>query len=360
MLTKKSLPIAILVCAVLLYAVSLGLNKKPTSLPVVKLGYYHGGRTTVLYRGYINDEFEKEGVNVKLFTRNLGEKGLRLVPKNYDDIKNVAYYGKVSGGELLEELVAKKIDGVTAGTAFFIEAIKKGVPVVAVGMLGYETKEAPEHAIIFRKDVVIKKPGDIKGKTLMSPRAGSDRPIFLYEFLEGIGLDPKKDVKILLNENEDKQRSLLLEGKVDGGYYHMLTTESLVKNGHAYIYRKFDWMNPELSHALLVFHKDFVKKHPDEVKKIVRAYMKRIKYEHGLSKEERLRDPGNGRQRGLQIDREFMGMRFSQNKYPPFVSLELLREMQNLLLKWGYIDKKVDLENFVDNSFVKGVYEDIK
>jgi len=331
-----------------------------TSPPEVKIGYYHGGRTTILYRAYINDEFEKEDVNVRLFTRNLGEKSLRVVPKSYEDIKNVAYYGKVSGGELLEELVANKIDGATVGTAFFIEAIRKGVPIVAVGMLGYETKEAPEHAIIFRKNVVIKSPADIKNKILMSPRAGSDRPIFLYEFLEDIGIDPKNDVKILLNVNEDKQRTLLLEGKVDGGYYHMLTAESLVKDGHAYIYRKFDWMNPELSQALLVFHKDFIKKHPELVKKVVRAYMKRIKYEHSLPKVERLKDSGGGFRRGLQIDREFMGMGFSQHKDPPLVSSILLKEMQELLMKWGYIDKKVDLTKYVDNSFVEKVYAELK
>lgn len=356
---NKAKIVLIFVVLVIVLGVIILLPQKEVS-QAIKIGYFHGGRTMLLYRAYINNEFEKEGVGVNLLTKDLHKDQYYTVPKSYDEIKNNNFFGKARGGELIDQVIKGETDGATPGESSFIEAASKGLPIVVVAMLGHDTKEAPGHAIIFRKDVIIKNSQDIKGKTLSSRRAGEGDRVFLEEFLEDEGIDSKKDVKIVSQVNDDEWTKGITLGNFDGGYYHLMAVEGLVKTGQAYVYRKFDWVNPELSNALLVFRKDIVKKHPKEVEKIVRAYMKRIRYEHSLPKEERLKDPGEGFLYGLQVEKDFQGMNLPQYDFPPRVRVELLDEMQELLLKHQVIDKKVDLSDFIDNRFVEEVYQKLK
>jgi len=366
MLFKKKFGLAGIILIVLILVGMLALPKKllppakETSSNQLKIGYFHGGRTMLLYRAYINNEFDKENIPLSLITKVLYQPDFYTIPKSYEDIKNIGLYGKATGGELIDEVIKGNFAGATPGEASFISAASQNLPIVAVAQLGHDVKGQAGHAIIFRKDVTISQPSDIKGKTLASRRAGDGDGVFLREFLASIGLDPQKDVKILDKVIDDELNQALKKGSIDGGYYHLMSIEKLVENDQAYVFRKLDWLNPELSQALLIFHKDFVKNHPDQVEKVIRAYMKRIKYEHGLSKEERLKDPGKGYQKGLQMEKDFQGMNLPQYDLPPKVSRELLDQMQDLLLKYKYIDKKADLSKFIDNSFVEKIYEELK
>lgn len=311
----------------------------------VKIGYFLGGRTVLLYRVYTNNQFEKEGTRLNLITKDLRQSDfytLSKVPLSSEEIQTKKF-GRVTGGELIGGVVEGKFDGATPGESSFIEAVSKGLPVMAVAMLGYDALDKPGHALIFRKDVVIKKPEDIKGKILATRRAGPGDDLFLREYLQSIGLDPDQDVRIIEDVLDDQFGQMLIDHKVDGGYYHLLTLKGLVEGGYAYVYRKLDWVNPELSHALLVFHKDFVNQNPEKVKKIIRAYMKQIKYEHGLPEQ-----------------RDFEGMNIPYYDFPPKVQLGVLNQMQDLLLKHHFIEKKVDLSKFIDNRFVNEVYEELK
>ncbi|MGZ3787069.1 MAG: hypothetical protein ACXVLQ_01025, partial [Bacteriovorax sp.] len=48
-------------------------NKSSAQRPHVKLGYFHGGRTAMIYRTFAFKGFEQEGISVDLMTKNLGE-----------------------------------------------------------------------------------------------------------------------------------------------------------------------------------------------------------------------------------------------------------------------------------------------
>lgn len=359
---------ALFLAAVLVLTILLLLPKKNPipvdvksgSPPKVKIGYFHGGRTMLLYRAFIDNEFEKEGVSVDLFTRGLYQTEFTPLPKSYEEIKEEELLGKVTGGDLIDGVIKGEFAAATPGESSFIDAATRGLPIVAVAELGHDVKGQGGHAIIFRKDVVIKKPEDIKGRILASRRAGDGDAVFLREFLKSVGLDPEKDVIIKEQVMDDELNRALIDGKIDGGFFHLMAVEKLVEKGYAYVYQKFDWVNPELAQALLVFHKDFIKDHPEEVEKIIRAYMKRVKYEHGLPREVRLKDPGKGFLKGLQMEKDFQGMNLPQYDFPPLVSPDLLGQMQDLLFKYKYIDKKVNLEDFIDNRFVEKVYEDLK
>lgn len=100
-----------------------------------------------------------------------------------------------------------------------------------------------------------------------------------------------------------------------------------------------DWLNPELSHALLIFRKDFVRNHPEAVTNIIMR---------------------NSLKKALQMPTDFQEMDFPQYDLPPLVSLDLLEEMQGLLLPYKEIGRKVDLRLSIDNSFVNKVCEELK
>lgn len=171
----------------------------------------------------------------------------------------------------------------------------------------------------------------------------------MREFIKDIGLDPDNDLTIIDQVYEDDGEKWLREKVIDGGLYHLGATRALVLSGDAYVYRPMDWMNSQLSHSLLVFHKDYLESHKEEIQKIINAYMKRIVYENNIPEEEKDRSWN----KGLMMDGEFQGVHIPIYDMPPKIRVGLLDEMQDLLLEYGEIDKKVDIKNFIDHSFIE-------
>ena len=155
---------------------------------------------------------------------------------------------------------------------------------------------------------------------------------------------------------DDMQVEFLRNGQADAAFMHMNGIPQIEGSEIGRIYRPMDWMNPELSHALLVFRRDFVEQYPEKVQAVVDAYVKRIAYEDGLSEEERHK-PGDF---GIQIAKHYKGLSLPIFDYPPFVCVDLLQGMQKLLLEYGDIDKTVNINDFVDNSFVEKTWREIE
>jgi ABC-type nitrate/sulfonate/bicarbonate transport system substrate-binding protein len=278
-------------------------------------------------------------------------------PKDYRSLISLKYYGKVTGRELITGVVEGKFNGATVGEGSFIEAVAQGLPIVAVAELGHDSKEQPTHAMIFRDNIDIREPSDLKGKKIVTREAGPSEEIFLREFLRDEGVN-ENEVLITDQVEIEALSKGIFEGTFDGAYAHLMAIEELIERWNApiYIYRPLNWVNPELSTAVLVFHKDFVKNNPEAVEKILRAYMKHIALESALPETERQKRIPRGFRTGLQIEFEYAGMNLPQYDLPPTISLELMTEMQNLLFRHGYIDHETDLHNFIDNSFVEKIY----
>jgi len=302
--------------------------------------------------------FDAEGVPVELYSQYLNKEEFLLVPKVHQDMMKNAErdFGKVTGLKIIKAIENGVLDGGTPGESSFVEAVNKGSSIVAVAMLGHDVMGKPGKVFLLRKDVVINSPADFKGKKFGTRRAGPGDRIFLSEYFRSIGLDPDKDVTIIDQISDDQLSRFISEKKIDGALYHLHAGITEIESGLVYLYRPMDWINPEISHALLVFRKDFVKKHPEEVMSVVRGYMKRIKYEHTLPEEKRLET----KDFGLQMLLYYEGMSLPQYNYPPLVKVDLLSQMQELLLKYKIIKNKKDIGKFVDNSFVEKIYEELK
>lgn len=327
----------------------------------IRIGYFHGGRTHLFYRAYINNYFHDNDVEVKLLTKILHKDGLFEVSSNHNEnvekIANDMYFGRMTGTEIVDEIEKGELDGGLIGEASFLAAIDKNSPIIAVATLGHDTKDEPGHAFVLRKGLVVDDPkNDLKGKVFTSRRSGPVDAVLTREFIENEGLN-LNDVNIIDNMPDDRLYESLANGEVDGGYYHLHWVKKFINNDIGYVYRKLDWINPEASLALIVFHRDFLKEHKRDVQKIVNAYVKRIEFEKGLSEDEK-RVP---KEFGLQmINEDVDGMNIPQYDLPPVLRKDLLEEMQNLLLKYEEIDKGVDIEDYLDYSFVKEAMRNLK
>lgn len=328
-----------------------GYEKNPEE---VKIGYFHGGRTMLLYRAFINGEFDS--LNLKLVTKDLGKENYYEVTKSFEDTTNNENYGKVRGGELIDEVVAGRLDGATVGESSFIKAVLDGKPVVAVALLGFDSKERPAHAILMRTGVKVDKPLDLKGKKLITRRAGDGDETFLREYLVQQGLDPDKDVKLVTQVDDREWVDSFVTGDFDGGYFHEMAVEQVVGRKEGYVLRKLDWVNPVLSQAVLVFHKDFLKRNPERVKKILKVYVDRIYYEYSLTKEQRTTKNGEELPIGLKMETDFMGMGLPVYREDAYVSSDLLIEMCNLLAKHEKVSGDCEeISKFIDNKLVSSV-----
>ncbi len=332
-------------------------DKKQEVHKDISIAYFLGGRTSLLYRAYAENEFDTDNISVQFITHSLRDNSnYYILSKQYDSIENKENAAKATGEELLKKMNDGEAEGSTPGESSFIKGIIQGIDMVAVAELGHDAKDLPGHAIIFRTGVTIKKPEDIKGKTLVTRRSGPGDAIFLREFLNSIGIQ-EKDVTINDQVDDDEYRNQIISGEADGGYFHLTQFYDMVDNGQAYIYHRLDWVNPELSHALLVFRRDFIKDHPEIVEHIVRTYMKRIRFEQNITKENNPAISIKETRSNIQLGEKY-GMNTPHYDLYPTVSIDLLNEMQDLMFKYHSIDKKADLRQYIDNSFVEKIYNE--
>lgn len=351
---------------------SFSLEVSEDKIPV-RIGYFLGGRTALFYRAYLNHDFDKEGVNVILCTKAIGDERIFDMPKNHEEVKELYYgmiknYGRVEGTRIIADMVKNKLQGGTVGESSFVLAVAQGAPIVAVAMLGHDGITHPGKAIIVRHGSGIKRPEDFKGKTLVSRRAGPGDAIFLKEFVRHLGLDPGKDVKIIEQVDDKETLRLLKQKKIDGGLYHVRHVYVIIERDKSgYVYETMDkWMNPAISQSVLAFRKDFVAQHPEIVEKIIKTYMKRIVSEGKISQEQKL---AYARNYNMETHREdlmtqrslwYEDMDLPECDYPPYLQLDQLNEIQGLLLKYNYIQRKIDLSPFVNNFWVKKIADELK
>ncbi len=77
--------------------------------------------------------------------------------------------------------------------------------------------------------------------------------------------------------------------------------------------------------------------------------MKRLKFEQNIPKNEKIKE----NRFGLQMDMHYEGVQIPQYDFPPLLRVELLSDVQRLLLKYNYLEKKVNWKKCINNSFVE-------
>ncbi len=347
------------------------------SSPPVRIGYFHGGRTQLLARVHNDYEFAAAGVDVAMWSRDLHAEEFELMPHSIREFNapGVDVVGKVRGTELIEHLLRGDYDLTTPGESSFIMAMRQGLPVVAIAELGHDVRNQSGHVIMMRNGMPASHPGDYFGKVLVSRRAGPGDSIMLKEYLERIGVDLDEDIVQLdaLPRNVASKNALpddfiyivdqLYEPQwaigtyncvIDGGYYHLMGVPAKITQFWI-VAALQDWVDPELSHALIVSTLEYVAANRERLVKLMETYILRIQAEHALSYEERTRQD----EKGIQMAMDYYGLNLPQYDIVPTVSVALLTEMARLLRKYGFIEEEIDVASFVDNSLVLEALENL-
>jgi sulfonate transport system substrate-binding protein len=134
---------------------------------------------------------------------------------------------------------------------------------------------------VTRKDTKIFKIADLKGKRVAVTR-GTDPHIFLVRALQSVGLSEKDIIPVLLQHPDGK--TALIRGDVDAwaGLDPMMA-QAEVQDGARLFYRN----KAANTRGILSTREEFLRDHPDLVKRVIAVYEKARKYALAHYDEER-------------------------------------------------------------------------
>jgi sulfonate transport system substrate-binding protein len=233
------------VALALAFAPGTGLNaaEKPKEIRV-DWATYNPVSMLLKDKGYLEREFAKDGIAVR-------------------------WVQTVSSSNALQFLNAGSIEfGSTAGSAALVARIN-GNPIKSI----YVYSRPEWTALVTAKDSKITKVEDLKGKSVAMVR-GTDPHIFAVRALLSAGLTDR-DIKPVLVQQHADGGNLLIRGDVDAwaGLDPMMAQHEL-KEGARLFYRNREantW-------GILNVREEFVKDHPDIVKRVISAYEEARKY----------------------------------------------------------------------------------
>jgi sulfonate transport system substrate-binding protein len=194
-------------------------------------------------KGWLDKEFAKDNISIR-WVQTLGS------------------------NKALEFLNAGSIDfGSTAGSAALVAKIN-GNPIKSI----YVYSRPEWTALVVRRDSPIAKVTDLKGKRVAVTR-GTDPHIFLVRALLDAGLTEKDISPVLLQHPDGK--TALIRGDVDAwaGLDPMMA-QAEIEDGARLFFRKPDantW-------GILNVREDFLKAHPDLVRRVLAVYEDARKY----------------------------------------------------------------------------------
>jgi len=197
----------------------------------------------------------------------LKQKGLLEKEFTKDGI-SIVWVQSAGSNKALEFLNAGSIDfGSTAGSAALVAKIN-GNPIKSI----YVYSRPEWTALVSRKDTTIAKIADLKGKRVAVTR-GTDPHIFLVRALLSVGLTEKDITPVLLQHPDGK--TALIRGDVDAwaGLDPMMA-QAEVEDGARLFYRNKDantW-------GILNTREEFLKDHPDLVRRVLAVYEEARKY----------------------------------------------------------------------------------
>jgi sulfonate transport system substrate-binding protein len=197
----------------------------------------------------------------------LKQKGL-LEKEFAKDGISIVWVQSAGSNKALEFLNAGSIDfGSTAGSAALVARIN-GNPIKSI----YVYSRPEWTALVTTRDSKINSVADLKGKRVAVTR-GTDPHIFLVRALLGAGLSEKDITPVLLQHADGK--TALIRGDVDAwaGLDPMMA-QAEVEDGARLFYRKADantW-------GILNVREEFLKEHPDIVRRVLAVYEDARKY----------------------------------------------------------------------------------
>jgi NitT/TauT family transport system substrate-binding protein len=116
---------------------------------------------------------------------------------------------------------------------------------------------------------------DLKGKTVAVPALDNARYVFLASMVAYVGLDPRKDLNIVMHPGVESMR-LLAEGQIDAylGFPPEPQEMRAQQIGHVVVNSTVDRPWSQYFCCMLVGNREFVRTHPIATKRALRAILK--------------------------------------------------------------------------------------
>ena len=265
-------------------------------------------------KGLLEKEFQKDGISIR-WVQSLGS------------------------NKALEFLNASSIDfGSTAGSAALLAKIN-GNPIKSI----YVYSRPEWTALVTTKDSKISKIEDLKGKRVAVTR-GTDPHIFLVRALLSAKLTEKDITPVLLQHPDGK--TALIRGDVDAwaGLDPMMA-QAEIEDGAKLFYR-----NKEANTwGILNSREDFLKDHPDIVRRVLAVYEEARKYSLANYDEEKKAFIAATKLPDAVVDKQLKErteLTFSRIRAP---QRESILAAGLALQQAGVIDAKVDVKAAVDS-----------
>ena len=264
----------------------------------------------------------------------------QLLEKEFSkDGISIVWVQTLGSNKALEFLNAGSIDlGSTAGAAALVGKIN-GNPIKSI----YVYSRPEWTALVTRKDTPIAKIADLKGKRVAVTR-GTDPHIFLVRALQSVGLTEKDIAPVLLQHPDGK--TALIRGDVDAwaGLDPMMA-QAEVEDGARLFYRNKDantW-------GILNASEQFLKDHPDIVRRVLAVYEQARKYSLANYNEEKRVFIAATKLPEAVVDKQLRERtELTHNKVGPAQRGSIL-EAGLALQKAGVIPASVDVKKSVDD-----------
>lgn len=200
----------------------------------------------------------------------------------------------------------------------------------------------------------IKSINDLKGKTIAVNALGTGVDATLRLMLKKNGLDPEKDVNVV-EMPFPTHESALREGKIDVGTFPALFYYRALKNGGVRtVFTSRDAWGSGYLFTFYVVRNDFLKRYPDAVRSFLLDYYRLSSYVLDERNRNKVLDVTS---EFFKIDKELLGSYYLTQKdvYRPTYPVVIPEDLQkavDVLYDLGFIQQKVDIAKYVDNSYL--------
>ncbi|TSA18051.1 MAG: ABC transporter substrate-binding protein [Nitrosopumilales archaeon] len=222
-----------------------------SSVNVLRIGYFPNINHAQAVIGLGNGDFQKELGDVKIETQvfNAGPSAIEALFANRVDVTYVGSNPAINGYIKSDGQDLRVIAGATSGGAIFV----------------------------VRNDAGINSAADFAGKKFASPQLGNTQDVALRSYLLKNGYkttDNGGNVQVIPANNPDIL-TLMIKKEIDGAWVPEPWGAKLVKeaNGTILVDERDLWPNGKFVTSQIVVRTDYLKNHPDVIKKLLEAHV---------------------------------------------------------------------------------------
>jgi NitT/TauT family transport system substrate-binding protein len=214
--------------------------------------------------------------------------------------------------------------------------------------------------LVSRKDVVIKNIKQLNGKKIAVPQYGNTQDLTLRHLLKINGLKPSTQggkVEIIQADNPDIK--LLFDQKaIDAAIVPEPWGSRLIKENNAKLVLDYNqvWKNGNYPTAVVIARTDFIKKHPDLVKKFLKTHVELTDYINAHSKEsKKLLNQQIKELTNKSIPDDVLNSSFKRVKVTVNPEKAAIDELISLSLEAGFIKGKPDAKGLFNLTILNNV-----